>query len=64
MGLLAIAGILCVTATVAGVLVTEREAHLVQLETTVSQLEGQVRALDTAVSQALSVSSRPMAKSP
>jgi len=36
-----------VMAIVTGVLVTEREAHLVRLETTVSKLEGELRALET-----------------
>jgi len=45
--LLVIGGILVVMAIVTGVLVTEREAHLVRLETTVSKLEGELRALET-----------------
>ena len=53
-----------VTALVTGVLVSEREAHLVRLEATVSQLEGQVGALESKLSQEFSVSPRPPAKSP
>lgn len=52
--LLVIGAVLVLTAIVTGVLVTEREAHLVRLEATVSQLEGQVRALEGKLSRALS----------
>jgi len=62
--LIVIGGVLVVTAIVTGVLVTEREAHLVRLEATVSQLEGEVRALKGKLSDELSVSPGPPAKSP
>lgn len=64
MGLIVIGGILVVTAIVTGVLVADREAHLVRLEATVSQLEGEVRALESKLSQELSGSPHPPAKSP
>lgn len=63
-GLIVIGGILVVTAVVTGVLVAEREAHLIRLEATVSQLEGEVRALESKLSQEFSGSPRPPAKSP
>jgi hypothetical protein len=52
--LIVIGGILVVTAIVTGVLVAERESHLVRLEVTVSQLEGKVGALENKLSQELS----------
>jgi len=64
MFLLVLGGILVVTAIVTGVLVAEREAHLIRLEATVSQLEGQVRALEGKLGQELSDGRRPPAKSP
>jgi len=57
-------GVLVMTAIVTGVLVTEREAHLVRLEATVSQLEGEVRALKSKLGDELSVQPAPPAKSP
>ncbi len=57
--LLLIGGILVATAFVTGVLVTEREAHLLQLEATVARLEGQVRALESRLNEDLSALRRP-----
>jgi hypothetical protein len=53
-----------VTAIVTGVLVTERETPLVRLEATVSQLEGELRAVETKLNQEFSASTRPPAQSP
>jgi hypothetical protein len=64
MFLLVIGGILVVTAIVTGVLVAEREAHLVRLEATVSRLEDEVQALKSKLTQELSVAPRPPVKSP
>ncbi len=61
--LLVIGCILVVTAIVTGVLVAEREAHLVRLEATVSQLESKVGALENKLSQELSDLRRPPAQS-
>jgi hypothetical protein len=55
MGLLAIGGILVVTAIVTGVLVAEREGRLVRLDATVSQLESKVRGLEGKLGQEPSV---------
>jgi hypothetical protein len=57
MGLLAIGGILVVTALVAGVLMAEREAHFVRLESRLSDLEHRL-------GQEGAASPRPPAKSP
>ena len=62
--LLALRGILLMTAIVTGVLVTEREAHLVRPEATVSQLEGELRAVETTPNQKFFASPRPPAQSP
>jgi len=62
--LLVVGGILVVTAIVTGLLVTEREVHLVRLEATAARLEGEVRAFEGKVSREFSVSPRPPAKSP
>lgn len=57
--LLVIGGILVVTAIVTGVLVAERESHLVRLDAAVSQLEGKVRTLESKLSHELSDLRRP-----
>ena len=62
--LLVIGGTLVASAIVTGVLVAEREAHLVQLEATVTQLEGKVQALENKLSEEFSASPRPSARSP
>ena len=62
--LLVIGGILVMTAIVTGMLVTEREAHLVRLEAAVLLLQGELRAVETKLSQRLSASPRPPAQSP
>ena len=55
--LLAIGGILVVTAIATGVLVAERESRLVRLEDSVSQLESTVRSLENKLN--LGLSGRP-----
>lgn len=62
--LLLIGSILVVTAVVTGVLVTEREAHLVRLEAAVSQLAGELRGLETTLNRGGSASPRPPAPAP
>ena len=62
--LLIIGGILVAMAIVTGVLVTEREAHLVRLEATISKVAGELLALETTLNRELSASPRPPAPSP
>ncbi len=62
--LLVLGGILVVMALVTGVLVTEREAHLVRLETTVSQLEGKLRSVEATLQREVTAPPRPSAPSP
>jgi hypothetical protein len=61
--LLVIGVILVVTAVVTGVLVAEREAHLIRLEDTVSQLDGKLRALEGKLGQGLSDGRGPATES-
>jgi len=62
--LLVLGGVLVLTAVVTGVLVAEREASLVRVEAAVSRLEGELRALETKLSQEVSASLPAAAHAP
>ncbi len=49
--LIALGGILVVTAIVTGVLVADREAHFIGLQATVSRLETRIQALERKLGQ-------------
>jgi hypothetical protein len=59
--LIVIGGLMVVIAIVTGVLVAERESHLIRLAVSVSQLESKVQLLESRLREAISDPSRSQA---